>query len=210
MATAMALATSSHQNLVVLEAEDHLAAHQTGNNSGVIHSGLYYKPGSLKARNCVEGRLAMYRFCEEHNIAHDRCGKVVVATSKEELPALDKLEERGRANGLDGIRRLTAEEIKEFEPHSSGIAGLRVPQTGIVDYIGVTQKYGEIVKNAGGEIRTKTRVTKFNSADHEFVLETNQGEVHCRNLINCAGLHSDAVAKMCGGKSWPSDYSLPG
>jgi (S)-2-hydroxyglutarate dehydrogenase len=198
MATAMALATSSHQNLVVLEAEDRLAAHQTGNNSGVIHSGLYYKPGSLKARNCVEGRLAMYRFCEEHNIAHDRCGKVVVATSKEEIPALDKLQERGQANGLDGIRRLTAEEIKEFEPHSSGVAGLRVPQTGIVDYIAVTKTYGEIVKNAGGEIRTKTRVLKFNSADHEFVLETNQGEVHCRNLINCAGLHSDAVAKMCG------------
>jgi L-2-hydroxyglutarate oxidase len=198
MATAMALATSSHPNLVVLEAEDRLAAHQTGNNSGVIHSGLYYKPGSLKASNCVEGRLAMYRFCEEHNISHDRCGKVVVATSKEELPALDKLEERGQANGLEGIRRLTAEEIKEFEPHAAGIAGLHVPQTGIVDYIQVTKTYGEIVKNAGGEICTRTRVLKFHSSNHEFVLETNQGEVHCHNLINCAGLHSDSVARMCG------------
>ncbi len=198
MATAMALATSSHPNLVVLEAEDRLAAHQTGNNSGVIHSGLYYKPGSLKARNCVEGRLAMYRFCEEHNIAHENCGKVVVATNQEELAALAKLEERGFANGLEDVRRLTAEEIKEFEPHAAGIAGLHVPYTGIVDYIQVTKTYGEIVKSAGGEICTRTRVLKFHSSNQEFVLETSQGEVHCLNLINCAGLHSDAVARMCG------------
>ncbi len=197
MATAMALA-SSHQSLVVLEAENQLAAHQTGNNSGVIHSGLYYKPGSLKAKNCVEGRLAMYQFCEEHDIAHDRCGKVVVATQPEELPALEKLEERGKANGLEGIKRLNAEEIKEYEPHAIGIAGLHVPQTGIVDYIQVTKTYGEIVKNAGGEICTNTRVQKFDSSGKEFILGTNQGEVRCHNLINCAGLHSDKVARLCG------------
>ena len=198
MATAMALVSSFKSSLIVLEAEDHLAAHQTGNNSGVIHSGLYYKPGSLKAKNCVEGRLAMYEFCEEHNIAHDRCGKVVIATQPDEIPALERLEERGRANGLDGIKRLTPEEINEHEPHAKGIAGLYVPQTGIVDYIQVTNTYGEIVRKAGGEVCTKTRVLKFRPGNQEYVLETDQGEVHCRNLINCAGLQADKVAKLCG------------
>jgi L-2-hydroxyglutarate oxidase len=152
----------------------------------------------LKARNCVEGRIAMYRFCEEHNIAHDRCGKVVVATQPDELPALERLEERGRANGLEGLKRLSPEEIKEHEPHANGIAGIYVPQTGIVDYIQVTNTYGEIVRNAGGEICTKTRVLKFHPSDHEFVLETNQGDVHCRNIINCAGLQADKIARLCG------------
>ena len=198
MATAMALVEMSHSNLVIIEAEDRLAAHQTGNNSGVIHSGIYYKPGSLKAKNCIEGRQAMYRFCEEHDIAYDNCGKVVVATDENELKALDKLEERGRANGLAGIRRLKPQEIKEFEPHAAGIAGLRVPQTGIVDYIQVTNTYGDIVKKMGGEIRTNTRFLRLHPSQGEFILETNQGEVHCRNLINCAGLQSDRVAKKCG------------
>src|SRR5512140_484838 len=113
MATAMALANRANISLLVLEAEDHLAAHQTGHNSGVIHSGIYYKPGSLKAKNCVEGREAMYRFCEEHAIAHDRCGKVIVATRQSELPMLDTLEQRGKANGLVDIRRLNAAEVRE-------------------------------------------------------------------------------------------------
>src|SRR5512133_2301785 len=134
MATAMAISTSLHTSLVVLEAEDHLAAHQTGHNSGVIHSGIYYKPGSLKARNCVEGRLAMYQFCEEHNIAHEHSGKVIIATREEELPALTRLEERGNANGIEGIKRLDPQGIKEYEPYAAGIAGLHVPVTGIVDY----------------------------------------------------------------------------
>ena len=124
LATAMAL-TQRHTalSLLVIEAEDGLAKHQTGNNSGVIHSGLYYKPGSLKAQNCVEGRETLYAFCAEHNIAHDRCGKLVVATLPEELPRLEKLEERGRANGLEGMRRLRAEELQEYEPHVAGLAG---------------------------------------------------------------------------------------
>src|SRR5437879_2979664 len=125
MATAMARA-GERRSVVVLEAESRLAAHQSGNNSGVIHSGLYYKPGSLKARNCLAGREAMYRFCQDHGIAHEQCGKVVVATEESELPALEELERRGLANGLKGLKRLRREEIREYEPHVSGIAGLHV------------------------------------------------------------------------------------
>jgi L-2-hydroxyglutarate oxidase len=169
-----------------------------GHNSGVIHSGLYYKPGSLKARNCVEGREAMYRFCQEHGIAHERCGKVVVATAQRELPALDELERRGRANGLRGLRRLTADEIREHEPHVAGIAGLLVPETGIVDYSQVAGKYADIVRAAGGEVRTGARVRRVARRDDGFVLETTAGEVACRHLINCAGLQSDRVARLCG------------
>jgi (S)-2-hydroxyglutarate dehydrogenase len=198
MATAMALAQRLHPSLVVLEAEDHLAAHQTGHNSGVIHSGIYYKPGSLKAKNCVEGRLAMYQFCEEHGIPHEQTGKVIVATREDELPALERLEERGKANGIQGIERLDPAGIKAYEPHAAGIAGLHVPVTGIVDYTAVTNKYGDIVRENGGEICVNSRVEGFRSAPGEFILQTASGEVHCRNLINCAGLQSDRVARMCG------------
>jgi L-2-hydroxyglutarate oxidase len=198
LATAMALTSRHNLSLVVLEAEDRLAAHQTGHNSGVIHSGLYYKPGSLKARNCVSGRIALYEFCQQHDIAHENCGKVVVATRASELPALDMLEERGHANGLTGLRRLKGEELYEYEPHVDGIAGLYVRQTGIVDYAAVTRKYAEISQSRGAEIRLKARVMKMQRRDGEFVLETTAGEARCRNLINCAGLQSDRVARMCG------------
>jgi L-2-hydroxyglutarate oxidase len=198
LATAMALKSRSQASLIVLEAEPRLGAHQTGHNSGVIHSGLYYKPGSLKARNCVEGREAMYRFCQEHGIAHERCGKVVVATGPDEVPALEELERRGTANGLKGVRRLRPEEIRELEPHASGVAGLHVPETGIVDYKQVAQVYAELVRKGGGEIRTGARVTGCRRYSDELVLETTSGEVHCRHLVNCAGLHSDEVARLCG------------
>ncbi len=198
MATAMALTSQADLSLIVLEAEDHLAAHQTGHNSGVIHSGIYYKPGSLKAKNCVEGRQAMYLFCEEHGIAHDRCGKVIVALTESEIPQLDNLEKRGQANGLVDIVRLTGDEIKEFEPHASGVGGIHVPYTGIVDYKQVVQKYAEIVKNAGGEIQTLSRVTKVTPSNPEYVLQTPKGEVHTRHVINCGGLQSDRIARMCG------------
>ena len=198
LATAMALTKSGHTSVVILEAENRLAAHQTGHNSGVIHSGIYYKPGSLKASNCVSGRLAMYRFCADNGIAHDNCGKLIVATTPEEIPALNRLWDRGVANGLEGIRRLKAEEIKDYEPHAAGIDAIHVPQTGIVDYIGVTEAYGRIVQAAGGEIMTNARVLKFNSAPGEFVMQTPRGEIHTRNLINCAGLQSDRVARLCG------------
>jgi (S)-2-hydroxyglutarate dehydrogenase len=197
-ATAMALAQGAPLSLIVLEAESRLAAHQTGNNSGVIHSGLYYKPGSLKAVNCTRGREALYRFCATHGIAHERCGKVVVATRPEEVPRLDDLERRGRANGLTEIRRLNAAEIREYEPHCAGIDGLWVPYTGIVDYTGVTEAYARIVRERGGEVRTSARVTHLRRDGGAFVLETASGPVRCRSLINCAGLQSDRVARHCG------------
>jgi (S)-2-hydroxyglutarate dehydrogenase len=198
LATAMALKSGSQSSLIVLEAENRLAQHQSGHNSGVIHSGLYYRPGSLKARNCVTGREAMYRFCQEHGIAHERCGKVVVATDPSELPALDELERRGHANGLQGVRRLGPEGIREYEPHASGIAGLLVPETGIVDYKQVAQVYADLVRKEGGEIQTGTHVHGCRRYADELVLETSRGAVHCRSLVNCAGLHADDVARLCG------------
>ncbi len=188
----------SRLSVIVLEAEDHLAAHQTGNNSGVIHSGLYYKPGSLKAQNCVAGRQAMYRFCREHDIACEQCGKVVVATTQEELPALANLEQRGRENGLEGLQRLTPAEIHEHEPYVTGLAGLFVPVTGIVDYTQVTETFAKLVKAADGEICTNTRFLGLQQTNGSMVLETNQGEIIARHLINCSGLQSDRVARKCG------------
>ena len=198
LATALKLVQKYQVSLVILEAEEEVAAHQTGHNSGVIHSGLYYKPGSLKALNCVTGREAMYRFCEENDIAHEHCGKVVVATSQEEIASLNMLEERGRANGLNGLRRLSASEINEFEPYVNGIDGLWVPQTGIVNYTDVSKAYAKLITEAGGEIRTNSKVTGFVQDNNSIRLETSQGDIETRNLINCAGLRSDRIAKMCG------------
>jgi L-2-hydroxyglutarate oxidase len=198
LATAMTLLERFHVSLAVLEAEESIAAHQTRHNSGVIHSGLYYKPGSLKARNCQAGREAMYRFCREHGIPHEQCGKLVVACDESELPALDELQRRGEANGLKGLRRLKAEEIRDHEPHVSGIAALHVPETGIVSYNKVAEAYAGIIEQSGGTIRTRARVTGFARYPGEFVLETAQGPVACRHLINCGGLQSDRVARLCG------------
>ena len=197
-ATAMALQNLGKFSVLVIEAEDKLAAHQTGNNSGVIHSGLYYKPGSLKAKNCVQGRNLMYQFCEENNIKHERCGKIVLAVSEEEIPALNELERRGNLNGLEGIKRLRRDELKEYEPHVSGIEGLYVPQTGIVDYTRVTQTYAKIIKENGGEIKTSTKFISLKKDDKQLVLETNSGEIKCDFLVNCGGLQSDRIAKLCG------------
>ncbi len=198
LATALKLVQKYRLSLIILEAENEVAAHQTGHNSGVIHSGLYYKPGSLKAINCVSGREAMYRFCEEHDIAHDRCGKVVVATHPSEIPSLNMLEERGRANALDGIRRLSPQEILEIEPYVNGIDGLWVPQTGIVDYKDVSNTYARLILESGGEIKTNSRAIGF-SNDHNLIkLQTTTDEIETKNLINCAGLRSDKIARLCG------------
>jgi L-2-hydroxyglutarate oxidase len=197
-ATAMALAERARVTLVVLEAEPALGVHQTGNNSGVIHSGLYYKPGSLKAKNCVEGREELYRFCERNQIPHERCGKLVVASAAEELPALDELERRGRANGLQGLARLGPDEIRDHEPAVRGIAGLHVPDTGIVDYVKVTEAFASVVESRGGEVRTGAGVRRVGRRADGLVLETAVGEVRCRALVNCAGLQSDRVARLCG------------
>lgn len=197
LGTAMALALAGRP-VIVLESEDHLAAHQTGNNSGVIHSGLYYKPGSLKARLCAEGREAMFAFCGEQGITHERCGKVVVAIDESELPALDELIRRGTANGLANLRRMTIEEIREREPHVAGVAGIYVGETGIANFAEVAEAYAKVIRSAGGEVRTGTRLTGVRIMPDELVLGTSRGEVRCGTLVNCAGLQSDRVARMCG------------
>ena len=197
-ATALSILKEKNVKLLLLEAESSLAAHQTGNNSGVIHSGLYYKPGSLKAANCTLGREMMYSFCEEHSLAFDRCGKIVVATSSGEIPALNMLEERGRANGLIGIKRLSESEIKEYEPHASGIDGLFVPQTGIVDYVAVTNKYADLIREKGGEIKTDSKLTSVKKDGSDLVLLTEHEEYRTKFIVNCGGLQSDRIAKLFG------------
>lgn len=197
-ATAFSILKQKNVKLLLLEAESSLAAHQTGNNSGVIHSGLYYKPGSLKAENCTYGREMMYAFCEEHTLPFEKCGKVVVATSKEEIPALDLLEERGKANGLVGLKRISAKEIKEYEPYANGIDGLFVPQTGIVDYTSVTNKYAELIENAGGVIKTNSRLVSVKVKSDELILTASKEEFHTKFIVNCGGLQSDRIAKLCG------------
>ncbi|MCS6770889.1 MAG: L-2-hydroxyglutarate oxidase [Kiritimatiellae bacterium] len=198
LATGLALAARPGLRVVVAEAESELAAHQTGHNSGVIHSGLYYKPGSLKAQNCTRGREAMYRFCAEYGIPHERCGKVVVAVDSAELPALEELERRGRANGLDGIRRLGPEELREIEPHAAGVAALFIPQTGIVDFRAVAIKMAELILEQGSEVRTRCRFLGAKRADGRLVAETTQGPIRADVLVNCGGLQSDRVARLCG------------
>jgi L-2-hydroxyglutarate oxidase len=198
MATAMAIKARYDVELLVLEAEERLASHQTGHNSGVIHSGLYYRPGSLKALNCVRGREAMYEFCAKYGIPHERCGKLVVATSREEIPRLDELERRGRANGLVGLKRLKGGEIRDIEPHASGIEALWVSETGIVDFVEVTHQVARIVMERGGEVLLGHRVVGVNERSGELIIETTKGEFRARGLINCAGLQSDRVARMCG------------
>ncbi len=199
MATAMALSESNRElAVIVVETEDRLAAHQTGNNSGVIHSGLYYKPGSLKAINCTKGRELLYQFCRTHDIPHERCGKIVVAVTEEEMTLLARLEERGKANGLKKIKRLTAQELKEYEPHVTGVGGLLIPDTGIVDYVKVTEKYADIFNRSGGKIKFKSKVRKIAKTSDEIRLHTTNGAVPCKNLINCGGLYADRVARLSG------------
>jgi len=186
--------------LLLLEKEDRVANHQSGHNSGVIHSGIYYKTGSLKAKLCVEGAAAMVAFCREHNLPHKITGKIIVATSDAEVPRLQSLMQRGQANGIPGLRRLQREELREFEPHCGGIAWLLVPGTGITDYRQVCEKYADLVTSQGGEVRTATQVIAIVRHTQECIVETTCGEFHTRYLINCAGLHSDRVSRMANQK----------
>ncbi|HSR35129.1 MAG TPA: L-2-hydroxyglutarate oxidase [Anaerolineae bacterium] len=199
LATAMELVQRRPDlKLIVLEKESKVAAHQTGNNSGVIHAGLYYKPGSLKAKMVVEGARRMVKFCQEHNLPYELCGKVVVATYEKELPGLEELHRRGNANGVQGLTMINGEQIKDYEPHASGIAGLWSPNTGIVDYIAVTRKYAELVEQGGGEIQLDTNVLGIQQTPDGLLMQSNGPEVHARTLINCGGLQSDLIAKMTG------------
>ncbi len=184
--------------VLVLEKEDRVARHQSGHNSGVIHSGVYYKPGSLKARLCVEGAAAMVEFCREHGIAHDVCGKVIVATHAEELPRLEELRKRGEANGLTGLRWIGPEELKEIEPHASGLQALVVPSTGITDYAKVCDKYAELIAAGGGSVMISAAATGIRRATDEIVVETTRGAFAANALINCGGLHSDRISWMAG------------
>ncbi len=195
---ATALALIERGSVLVLEAEDRVARHQTGHNSGVIHSGLYYKPGSLKAQLCTAGRQALYQLCAEENLVYRRCGKLVVATHEPELPALDELERRGRGNGLTSIERLDSPGIRAHEPHVSGIAALWVPETGIVDYVAVCQALVRRLERAGGKVRTSTRVQAVRTGSDAVQLETAAGRVSAAQLVNCAGLQSDRIARLCG------------
>ena len=196
-ATAMALTERYRRSVVVLEAERTLAAHQSGHNSGVIHAGLYYQPGSQKARTCVDGRTALYRFCDEMGIAHRRCGKLIVATTDAEVAALHNLEQRGRANGLVGLRRVARDEIRDIEPAVSGLAGLWVEETGVVDFRAVTEAYASRIRDGGGAIRTGVKVIGAVPDARGLVIETTRGELRALALINCAGLHADRVARAC-------------
>lgn len=186
--------------LLVLEKEGQLAAHQTGHNSGVIHSGIYYKPGSLKAQTCVSGAKALSTFCEQHSIPYERCGKVVVATSADELPRLEELFRRGTANGVEGLEMIGPEQLREIEPHATGIKALYVPTTGIIDFPQVARTYAKLVQEYGGEIRTRHPVQKIVYANSGLVLETLQGAVRTRFLINCSGLFCDRLARMAGAR----------
>ncbi len=202
LAVALEITTRLPQlNLLLLEKESRVGQHQSGHNSGVIHSGVYYKPGSLKARLCVEGAKAMVDFCRTHNIPHQICGKVIVATRDDELPRLDELHRRGEANGLTGLRLIGPEQLREIEPHASGIKALVVPSTGITDYAAVCDKYAESIQAQGGTVRTSSKVTGLRTLHDVIFVETNAGTFAAKYLINCAGLFSDRIAHMAGTNS---------
>ena len=183
--------------LAVLEKEEGWARHQTGHNSGVIHSGIYYKPGSLKARFCREGARALVGFCRERGIEYEICGKVIVATEPRELPLLEDLYGRGLKNGLE-LEKLDPEGLKEAEPHARGLAALWVPSTGIVDYKRVAGAFAALVREGGGQLRAGAEVRGVSERAHAVEVRTNEGVIRARKLVNCAGLHSDRVARLCG------------
>jgi L-2-hydroxyglutarate oxidase LhgO len=186
--------------IAVLEKEGRLASHQTGRNSGVIHSGLYYKPGSAKAATCTAGRKELIEFAGSHGIRHDLCGKIIVATDPAELPALERIEQNGAQNGVEGLQRIGPDRIKEIEPFAAGIAALHVPSAGIIDFVAVAHRLADLVQDAGGrnKVLLYHRVLGFDKHDFYTNVLTTKGRLSTRYLINCAGLHSDRVARMDG------------
>ena len=185
------------RRVVILEKEHDVAEHQTGHNSGVLHSGIYYKPGSLKAQNCRAGKLAMETFCKEYGIAFERCGKVIVAVDENEFPALERIFDRGQASGVQ-CEMIGAERLGELEPHAAGLRAIHVPEAGIVDYREVCRKLAELISQRGAEIRFGHRVCAIRQSDREVVVETTGGEVAGDLLVNCTGLHCDRVTRMGG------------
>ena len=184
--------------IVVLEREDRVGVHQTGSNSGVAHAGIYYKPGSLKAKLCVEGIRRMYDFCEEHGVAYERCGKVIVALDRSELGRLDELERRGQANGVPGLSASGPDELRELEPHAAGIEGLHSPQTGIVDFAGVARALAQQLEAGGGVVATSCAVEGFTRQNGRTRIAHARGETRARQVIVCAGAWSDRLAVAAG------------
>jgi L-2-hydroxyglutarate oxidase len=197
------LARRPDLSVTVLEREDRVGAHQTGHNSGVVHAGIYYAPGSLKARLCVEGARDLYEFCERHAVPVDRCGKVIVATTPAELPGLDELERRGRRNGVAGLRRLDRAELRELEPHAEGVAAVHSPATGIVDFPAVARALAAEIAEAGATIALGREVLDVDARPREVVLRTPAGELVARNAIFCAGAWSDRLAVAAGAEPDP-------
>ena len=186
-------------SIAVLEKEKQIAAHQTGHNSGVIHSGLYYQPGSNKAKTCAEGRKELVAFAKEHGIRYEICGKIIVATKEKELTNLEQVFRNGLENEIEGIEKIGPDEISEIEPFCHGIAGIRVPCTGIIDFTEVAKKLAELIEAKGkNKILTSHKVQLCDKHDYFTSVVTNNGTLDARYIINCAGLQCDRVAKMCG------------
>lgn len=191
---------SPDASIVILEKEQEVAKHQTGNNSGVIHSGLYYKPGSLKARNCISGYQKLLEFCDQESIKYELCGKIVVATDQHEVPYLNTLHDRGKQNGLDGLINLNADQLKEYEPHVNGVAGIYVPQTGIIDYKEVCLKLKEKLLSQGVEIFFGEKVKDIKVMAKSSTVVSSTKSIDASLVVNCAGLYSDKVAQMTPAK----------
>jgi 2-hydroxyglutarate dehydrogenase len=189
--------------VLVLEREADVAFHQTGHNSGVVHAGIYYKPGSLKAQLCTEGRAALYAYCAEHEVAYERCGKLIIARDESELPALDELERRGRANGVPGLRRVSASELGELEPHAVGVAALHSPETGIVDFAAVARAIAVEIRGLGAIIETGVEVRRLSRNGGATVVETSAGPIPAAHAVACAGLWSDRLAQASGDSADP-------
>ena len=189
------------KKIAVVEKETQVGQHQTGHNSGVIHSGLYYKPGSFKARFCVQGAELMKAYCAEHDIPYEVCGKVVVATHRAELPRLETLYERGQANGVQGLVKIGPDRLKELEPHAHGIAALLCPPTGIVDYKMVADSYARDFQEHDGSLFTGAEVVRMRRTWDTLAVETTVGDIETTHVINCAGLHSDVIARMLGARA---------
>ena len=199
LATAMRLVQEyPRYRLAVLEKESQIAQHQTGHNSGVIHAGIYYSPGSQKANFCATGAKLLRRFCDEHDIPYQMCGKVIVAIRDSEVARLDELFRRGTANGAEGLRLISKEQLKELEPHAAGVKAVHSPETGIIDYIKVSQAYASEVQENGGDLHTDTTVVGIARSDGALRIMTSQGDLPAKHVINCGGLQADNVAGMMG------------